>query len=310
MSVKKIRKIRRRKHRRPTRKIDISLPGYDDGFNQGYDKGYDIGYEKGKHDGGNAIVDRLLPDYEILPDVPVEEIIAAGLDQLRPHFVHLLTPEELGKDILHALETKEPFSLVRLGDGELLTMAQQGVMSDDEIRQEGAFLDYAGVSIPDLETKNRLLNAVKQATVVGIPKLREKNYQPLAMSVFKANGIDYRELRLTDSLINYYLYQEGFLSRILHGRKIIVIGNTAPTLAQILTNNGLQVTGVVSPVHGVKDVDRIINEAARCTFDIALVPAGIASVIICEQIASRYGKVTIDFGHLADALINGDTPFK
>lgn len=52
-------------------------------------------------------------------------------------------------------------------------------------------------------------------------------------------------------------------------------------------------------------MERVISEAHSAAFDIALVSAGIAAVIIVQRIASELGKVAVDFGHLADSLAAG-----
>lgn len=293
--------------------------GFNRGYNKGYDKGRQEGYQHGKYDGeGNnewkngvdGLIDSLVPDYEVLPEFTAEQIIAAGVEHLKPHYMHLLNPDELGNRILHALDTRTPMSIVRLGDGELLTLAQGVVMSIEQVKAEGHFLGYAGIDVPDFEARDQIADAVRKATVVGIPKLRVRNFQPLAFSIFRAHQIDYRNITLTDSLINYYLYQAGYLSKIVDGRRVLIIGNHAEPLANLLRGNGVNVVGAISPVKGVKDVPRVTSETANWEFDIALVAAGISAVLISQRIASELGKVAIDFGHLADSMLKGEAPFK
>ncbi|WP_254776871.1 GT-D fold domain-containing glycosyltransferase [Paenibacillus sp. yr247] len=287
-----------------------ALPTYDQGYDQGYDKGFSKGFRDGKHTGGDAIVDKCLPKYQILPEVSVEQLIAAGVERLRSQILHLLTAEQLGDRIVAALNSRAPFSLVRLGDGELLTMAQETIMPIEQILEEGPFLPYAGVNVPNLEVKGELVKAIRGASVVGIPKLRVRNFQPLAFSVFRTENIDYHQLTLTDSLVNYYLYQTGYLSRITQGRRVLVVGNQASQLAEVLRNHNVTIAGEVTPVHGVTDIPRIKSVIAQHDFDLALVSAGVSAVILSEWIASEMGKVAIDFGHLADAIVVGEAPYR
>ncbi len=305
-----------KKKKRPNQQTNYNK-GFNTGYNQGYDKGHDEGYHRGKYDGEakwrdgvEGIVDSLLPDGAILPEIAVEQIIATGLEQLQQNYRYLLPAEQLGNDILHALEARIPMSVVRLGDGELLTLAQEVVLSIEQIKTEGPFLPYAGVRVPDLEARDELADAVRQATVVGIPKLRVRNFQPLAFPVLRAHGIDYRSLSLTDSLVNYQLHEAGFISKIARGRRVLTVGNLAVSLADYLRRSGVDVIDAVAPVHGVKDVPRVLDEVYRRDFDVALVSAGVSSVIIAQRIAARLGKVAIDMGHLADAMLKGDAPFK
>ncbi|MDF2667923.1 MAG: hypothetical protein K0R67_229 [Paenibacillus sp.] len=292
---------------------------YNDGYNSGFDKGHAEGYRQGKYDGEaqsgwrdgiEGMIDSMTPAYEIMPELSAEQIIEAGIEHLRGHFRHLLTPEELGGQIVHALNTRTPMSVVRLGDGELLTLAQGSVLSIAQVQEQGSFLGYAGVTVPDYEARDQLADSVRKATVVGIPKLRVRNYQPLAFEVFRAHAINHRHLNLTDSLINYYLYQAGFLSRIVTGRRVLIVGTLADQLGDLLRTHGVHVVTAVSPVHGVADVARVMGEIGAHEFDLALVAAGIAAVIVSQRIASDLGKVAIDFGHLANSMIKGEAPFK
>jgi len=296
-------------------------------YDQGYDTGYNEAmrklnklirqpdqtqqfdaeeeYKKGLYDGGDGIVNSILADHDILPDISIRQIIEAGVEQMRPQIHKLMDASEVGEQILKAMDNQSPLSVIRLGDGELLTLAQDVVMNEEQIRKEGHFLSYAGVHIPDLAARDQLVHATQNATIVGIPILRMSNFQPFAFAIFRAHGIDYRKLRLTSSTINYALHLEGYLSRILAGRRVLIVGNTAPELSRILSSKGIHVSGIVAPVNGMQDIPRVMNEIADQDYDVALVGAGIPAVIIVQQISSVYGKVAIDFGHLADSFIKG-----
>ena len=258
------------------KQVDLSYnQGFDSGYNEAIKKlnsmivqpdnvqqhnGEDE-YREGLYDGGDGIVNSILPDLEILPH-SIREIIEAGVEQLRPQILKLLGAADVGQRIEYAMNSNSPLSVVRLGDGELITLAQEVMMDEEQVRRDGYFLSYAGVHIPDLAARDQLLEAIKKATIVGIPILRMANFQPFAFSVFKAHGIDYRHLQLTSSTINYSLYLESYLSRILVHRKVLLVGDTAPELAQILLNSGIRVIGTVAPVNGMQDIPRVMNEIA------------------------------------------------
>jgi hypothetical protein len=280
------------------------------GYNKGYDKGYDEAYKKGVYAGGDAIVDSLLPFDCILPEVSIGQIIKAGMERFRSQYFTLLSTAQVVQQLRSALDSRTPFSLIRVGDGEALTLAQEVAMSTDQVLKEGQFLSYAGVDIPDLKARDQLATAIRLATVVGIPKPRSSTYQPLVMQAFSAHGIDYRNLQLTHSLVNYLIYHDGYLAGLLRGRRVLVVGNLGVPLAERLTAHGIAVVGTILPVNGIKDVSRVMNEIAAYDFDIALISAGIAAVILTQRISSEMGKVAIDFGHLANSIASGETPMK
>ncbi|KOR90607.1 hypothetical protein AM231_02595 [Paenibacillus solani] len=264
-------------------------------------------YTKGLYDGGERIVDSILSELEILPEISVRQIIEEGMKQLSSQYYRLMSAAEVAGRIKEALASSSPLSVIRLGDGELLTLAQEMVLNEEEVRKEGHFLSYAGVCLPDLKARDMLAASVRNADIVGIPKLRMSNFQPLAFSVFRAHGIDYRKLQLTLSTVNYAIHLEGLLHGILAGRRVLVVGNSAPGLSRVLSDRGIKVTGTVDTVEGMYDIPRTMDEIRECQFDIALVGAGIPAVIITERIASELGKVAIDFGHLADSLASGES---
>lgn len=292
------------------REGDVQAALGKDAYNEGKQQGYLEGFEAGLEQGGDGIIDDLLPEYVILPEVSVREVLAAGINALQHRMMRLLDPDQVAGRIQEALQAGTPLNLVRLGDGELLALAQERVLSIDEVRRAGQFLPYAGLEPGDLEARDRLAAAVRRASIVGIPKLRKKYFQNLAFPVLAAHQIDYRQLTLTDSLMNYYLYHSGHMSRLTEGRSVLTVGNLARELAEVLRQNGVEVAGAVAPVRGVQDVDRVMAECRRFRFDLALVSAGIAAVLITDGIAHQLGKVAIDFGHLADAMVRGEAPWR
>jgi hypothetical protein len=274
-----------------------------------YNRGYKEGFTKGHYAGGDGLVDQLLPEATILPGVPLDEIISVGIGQMHSKFHPIMGTAEVVNIILGALNAGTPLSVIRLGDGELLTMSQEVLKTTEQVLEEGPFLNYAGVQIPSLEIRDQLVEAVRGAGVVGIPLLRLPNFQPLAFSVFRAYGLDFHQLKLTHSTINYAIYLEHNLSKIVNGRRVLLVGNKAEPLAEIFAANGIEVAGTVSPVQGMQDIPRVMSEIAARDFDIALVSAGVPAVVIVHKIAAELGKVAIDFGHLADSMVSGEAPF-
>lgn len=304
---KKNKKLKRSKRLKKKTK-SISPPAQVNDSNE-YNRGYKEGFDKGHYAGGDGLVDQLLPEATVLPGIPLDQIITTGIGQMHASFYPIKGTDEIVALIISALNEKKPLSLIRLGDGELLTMSQEVLKSTEQVLQEGPFLNYAGVQIPNLEVRDQLVEAVRGATVVGIPLLRLPNFQPLAFSVFRAYGLDYHHLNLTHSTINYSIYLEHCLSKIVTGRRVLMVGNKAGPMAELFTANGIEVAGAVSPVQGIHDIPRVMAEVAAQDFDIALVSAGVPAVIIVHKIASELGKVAIDFGHLADSMVKGEAPF-
>lgn len=271
---------------------------------------YQSGYQDGYFNGGEAIVGRLLPPHTLLPDVSLEHLVATGLGHLPgEYYLHLLPSSTVFEEIRAAIQARRPFSLVRLGDGELLTMAHGTVISEEEAVRRGPFLPYAGVKLPNVGLGLSLAEAVRRANLIGVPESRHPSFQGLLSPVCHHYGLDLRSFHLTSSTVNFALCQERLLYSLLLGSRVLVIGNHAERLGQVLGHAGITVSGKVLPVLGTDDVERTIDRAAAVDFDIALVSAGVAAVLICVQLAERFGKVALDFGHVADKLGSGELAF-
>ncbi|SEN75807.1 GT-D fold domain-containing glycosyltransferase [Paenibacillus sp. OV219] len=292
-------RLNRRRRKTPT----ITHPPAE--HRQYHDNAFSAGYELGKYEGGEHMLEQALPLQLLLPEISLQEVIALGASQLVPRCLPLLGVHEVYGEMEQAIHERRPCSIVRLGDGELLTLAQDVVYDADTISREGTFLPYAGVVPPDLEAREQLVQAIRGAGIVGVPQSRRKHFHPLLHAVLRANHIDLGQLRLTSSTVNYALQQSGLLSRLLAGKNLLVIGNTAPALVHVLAQHGCTISGMITPVRGVKDVDRVVQEAHGVHFDLALVSAGIPAVIICTRIANELGRVALDFGHMADSIVKG-----
>lgn len=267
---------------------------------------YENGYRTGKYDGGELVLAHLMPENMVLPDIPIEHVIGLGYEQLKGLLQPLLHPDELYTEVHAALQEKRPFSLVRLGDGELLALSHDKVLSTNLVRREGPFLEYSGMRLPDHEYRDQLAESIRHATVVGVPMARTPNYQGLLLPVFRAYGLRMSQMRLTSSTVNYMLALQGYLLHLLQDKHILIVGNIAEELAAALRQRGLTVSGVVHPVQGMQDIPRVMQEIAQHHFDVALVAAGIPAVILSERIASQYGKVALDIGHLANKIASGE----
>lgn len=268
---------------------------------------YEEGYNKGYYEGGEAKLSRQLPPHTVLPDMTLDDVIALGIQQAASSFVPILPPAAVYREIIQALDLRLPLSVIRLGDGELLTLAHDMIISAEQARHLGPFLPYAGVILPDGAARKSLADSLRQASIVGIPESRHPSFQGLLFPVLKQLCIPYHELRMTTSTVNYALHEQGLFYRMLRGRKLLLIGNKAAGLANVLSAHGLEVVGIATPVNGVHDVRRIIGQISDIDFDLALVAAGVAAVMICTAIARELGKVSFDTGHLANLLESGES---
>jgi hypothetical protein len=212
-----------------------------------------------------------------------------------------LTPSAVAERIEAALRFRRPFSLVRIGDGEALAMAQDSVLSLEEVQQQ-KFLRYAGVSIPDLKVRDELLAMIVKADIVGLPDRWDLPYfSPLVSKILTHYRIQLGNV--CNCCINYQLHQAGLLFPLFKNRRLLLIGRRSRELAPVLKEYyGLSAIGKIL-IDNYRQVPSAMNQCGNNSFDIAFVAAGIPAVTLCVKIASRFGKVALDLGHLADRII-------
>ncbi|HZG88202.1 GT-D fold domain-containing glycosyltransferase [Paenibacillus sp.] len=260
--------------------------------------------ETGLYMGGEQIVERLLPGSSVL-HASLEDVIRAGIGALADRYLtNLLSEREVADRIMESISRKEGLSLVRFGDGELLTLAQETVLSIEEVKRLGSFLPYAGVVVPDLEARDALLQTFYKADIVGIPIIRRPTYQNLFIRLAKHYDLPLNKLRLTSSIINYTLQNTDIYRNIFFNdqNKILLIGNRMAELKEHLERNGCRTIVGTIPVEGVKSVRKVVRKAKAYEYDIAIVSGGVSATIICPLLSEK-GKIAIDFGHLSDELI-------
>lgn len=263
---------------------------------------YELGYRQGLNDGAEQLLEIHLPGDRIIPDISASEAMAAGVQSLCGRAIPLLGVESVYAELDEAVRERRPYSFIRLGDGELMTLAQEIVIPVSAVRAASPFLPYAGIVVPDLKARDEMAQSIRSASLVGVPISRKPQFQPLLFKVLRAHGIACSDLRLTTSTMNYALHEHGYLLRLLAGRRLLVVGDVAGELAHALRLQGMMIAGVVSPVKGYSEVDRVVAEAVKHDFDVALVSAGVPAVPIVVRMVGMTGKAAIDFGHLADRI--------
>jgi len=203
--------------------------------------------------------------------------------------------------IAAASNARRPFALIRLGDGEALTLAQYSVRPLPYIAGH-AFLREAGVIVPDLRARERVLAAVRHADVVGVAVRRDlPDFAPLTEEAFTHFSL--HPARLCDCCINYALQAEEMLVPLLRGRRLFLINRCWLDWAEALARlYGLKVIGGATVDH-FGQAETALSVARHRRFDIALVAAGVPATWLAVCLAHQNRCVALDIGRLADLMI-------
>lgn len=285
-------------------------------------------------------------------------------DQRRLTLVHkrqeleaqVMTVDHVAHHVLQALKDQRGFSLIRLGDAEILTLAQDTVFptsvnvplwgdlmaelchdpqlgkgDNNEVVRWRDMMHTSGIDYPDLNARDRLSEAVRSASIIGIPirnrpgrsrahmKLVE-GFQTVFLELLRLLNLNPKNMKFGDSALHYLLYSSGWMNKILfpddypeicqqysfppgYKPEVLLVGNRAGELADLMRPQGLRISGVVAPVN-LSNIDETMAAISQHSFDIALMAAGIAAKILCPATAIRMNRVAIDAGHLFDLLVD------
>ncbi|MGI5911906.1 MAG: hypothetical protein ACOX6E_04890 [Syntrophomonadaceae bacterium] len=262
----------------------------------------------------------------------------------------------IANNILQAIKDQHAYSIIRLGDAEILTLAQDTVFptsvnvpvwgdlmaklchdpllgkgDNNEVVRWRDMMYASGIDYPDLNARDRLTAAVKSANLIGIPtknrpgrsrahlKLVE-GFQTVFLEFLGLHNMNPNSMQFGDSALHYLLYSTGWMYKILFPGdypeicqrysfppnfkpEVLLVGNRADELADLMVPRGLKISGVIKPVN-MSNIDNTLQAICEHSFDIALMAAGISAKILCSLTAQRMNRVAFDAGHLFDLLVD------
>lgn len=231
----------------------------------------------------------------------------------------MLTADHVLTILKHALNKRQPLSLVRVGDGENVVFAQNTVMPVEKVLQIGwakeANKGLKGVTLPNLKLRDQMAAAIRKADIVGIPYwkndpiiARQSLKRPLTEDVF--NHLNLKPKRVCHTFVNRVFGKNMDFWNLLRGKRIMLVSSWAESVKPILEQKPYGVT--IHFIYNFKDYRQIpqtlkfIRER-KDKFDIALVSCGVNAVVLCPEIAEITGKVAIDFGKSLMFIVNEQT---
>ena len=201
-----------------------------------------------------------------------------------------------------SIEQSKPFSLVRLGDGELVILSQLYKPEKDIQRQYGwtNSLGYCGANVPSMGLCNRMVEGIKNASVVGI-----FGNDPFNTEVFQA--MNYYPQQICYAFHNLYLPMEKGFVDILREFPPLMIGRNASKYATLLKNElNIDIPACIG-IENYTEIDSVIEQAMNIQdkWKWAFVCAGVPAVAIASELSYKHGKTALDMGHALDNIVAG-----
>ena len=220
--------------------------------------------------------------------------------------------------IREAMDAKAPLSVVRVGDGENICLAQYKVWSIKKtLSTRWAKLsrttNWKGVRLPNVELRDRLIESIKEADIVGIPYkndkeilAKERTLRPLTDRCFER--YDIRPKALCHTFVNRHMVEHREFWEMLRGRKVVVVSRWAGDLKKWVADRygELGITfGKPIRIDRYEEIPKVLRRMEKVECDIVLISAGVNAVILADRLAREQGRVAVDFGKSAVFMIKG-----
>lgn len=234
-------------------------------------------------------------------------MINLSISQISDH--RLVPTSQVLNRVLIALKQKSPFSLVRIGDGENIVLAQNILLSPREVLKtywvkQSDTGRGKGITLPNLNLRNKMVKAIRLADLVGI--CRQKNDEVSVPSRYKREMTNklFEHFHLNPSNLCYVFVNRQMVSyrlfwEILHRYRTLFISKWAAAYAEKINHDypflKPRIVGCVD-FTDYQQIPAVLAAIGKYRFDLALISAGVNSVLLAPAIAERYGKVALDFG--------------
>ncbi|RKD22720.1 hypothetical protein BEP19_10730 [Ammoniphilus oxalaticus] len=220
--------------------------------------------------------------------------------------------------IKRRMRTKRPLSLVRVGDGENIVLAQQGVWPIRKVlrtkwAKKSRRSNKKGVSLPNMRLRNQMIRALRRASIVGIPHRKERQIKakriflrPLTEKNFRKYKIKPRHVCHT--FINRHLPEKKEFWDMLKGKRVILISKWAKQFRRYVKNNYPKHRIRIIPISfsNYNQINRILKRVKPIKADIVLVSTGVNALVLVDQLARTQRRVAIDFGKAPMLILKRD----
>jgi hypothetical protein len=154
--------------------------------------------------------------------------------------------------------------------------------------------------MPDHETRDRLIQSIKDADVVGLFA-----HDEFVDRIF--SYLNYKPSAHCHAFANVFLCFEKEFVDLIRNNPPLLVGMKAQLFADFLKRElNVDVKGVYTNITCPQDIPNVIEYMKQTPHDWSLVSAGVNACIIAPIMAKEYGKVCIDYGQGMDTLLRTD----
>jgi hypothetical protein len=205
---------------------------------------------------------------------------------------NLMSVPAVAEAFRKALEEKQAICSVNLGDGEIIFLAYQRVPGFEKWPSSSDIDPYFQY-VSDSSIRAAMLEGVLQSHIVAMPAYLYTGNWPDAELFLEHFAIPTQ--RICDSYMGRLLHSSGLLYKILEHKRVYLIGNHGLNLLPLMEKHHIELAGH-TPVNYFEDIPRVQAEIGKADFDMALLSAGMPTLILAPWIKATLNRCALDFG--------------
>jgi hypothetical protein len=210
-----------------------------------------------------------------------------------------MSAAEVAAAFREALAQNESISYISVGVGEMFFLAYNNdipyfkTVPPELTWGKSRYYQY----ITDQRIHDQILNGISNADIIGLPLTWKPTvYFGEHFPVITTN-------RICDALMQKGLHFTGLLYEICKGKRVYLVGNQVGSLRPVLEKFQITPAGSTS-VDYFEDIPRVKDTLSRADFDLAIVSAGIPTLIIAPWISKTLNRPAFDFGGTVHIVIS------
>ena len=195
-----------------------------------------------------------------------------------------------------AIDEKKPISLSCVGDGEMYFIAYKMLpyfSKADQVWGKTKYLKY----LMDQSVRDQVLEGAIHSDIIGI----QAGWP--ASAIFLDHYTSIPLDHICDSCIGKGLHFSGLLYELLKNKRVYLVGNYVHFLLPVLEKYQVTVAGSTT-VDYFDDIPRVKDCLSKVDFDVALLSAGVPTLILAPWIARSLKRCALDFGDAINLVTN------
>jgi hypothetical protein len=210
-----------------------------------------------------------------------------------------MSTKEVADAFRQALAQKKPISYISVGAGEMFFLAYNKdipYFKNVPLEQTWAKSRYYPY-LKEQYIHDQLFDGITHSDIIGLPPCWKPTTYFLERFPCIPTG------RICDAIMQKGMHFSGLLYEICKGKRVYLVGNQVKSILPVMEKFQITVAGS-TPVNFFEDIPRVKEALRQTDFDLAIVSAGMPTLIIAPWISQTLHRCAFDFGGTVHIVIS------